>query len=91
MAHSTTDTGLLISILVFYGLLAVVIPIINLDFNQSITELNLEWNGFNIITSGATLIYYSIGSIPLWLGIIFALPSIVLGVIIYKLVRGIGS
>ena len=82
-----TDTPYIISILIFYGLLAVFVPLINLEFNQSLPVLT--WDGaFDIVTSFGTLAYYSITGFPLWLGIIFSIPAIVLIYLIARLLRG---
>jgi len=81
------ETQILVGILIFYSILAIVVPVMNLEFNQSMPEL--EWDSaFNVVTSSFTLIYYSVTGIPWWLAIIMSLPSIVLMVLVYRLLRG---
>ena len=92
-----TKEAILITILSIFVVLGITLPFINQAFQNDETTINTEGFEFtqgqevgfqDVVFSLFTMFFWTFGNLPFWLDGLFIIPRVMLGVIIFQLIRG---
>lgn len=101
-----SDTVILMTIVIFFVVLGAVLPFVHASFDETATNLNTENIAFEsgqslgqnevtilgVVLSIITMFFWTFGTIPAIIEVTIFLPiRIIFGVLLFKLIRGVGG